>query len=184
MVRCFVAVACPREVAANLAGVQALVRAMGEVKTVEEGGMHLTLKFLGEQDEAAVAGLKTALSSVRRPPFRMEVRGLGAFPDSSRPNVIWAGVGAGAREAAELSALVDTALKPLGHPPERRFHPHITLARAKGGINSRALCRAIVESRQTVYGSYDAAEFALLESRLSPDGPKYSPLASYPLRPA
>lgn len=184
MVRCFVAVACPREVAAGLAGVQGLVRAMGEVKAVGEDGMHLTLKFLGEQDEVAVAGLKAALSAVRRLPFRMEVRGLGAFPDASRPKVIWAGVGAGAREAAELSALVDAALKPLGHPPENRFHPHITLARVKGRINSRALCRAIGESRQTVYGSYDAAEFALMESRLSPAGPKYSPLASYPLQQA
>ena len=158
------------------------IQALGAVKGVEPGNMHLTLKFLGEQDETLVDKARLALESVEHPGFRMEVRGLGAFPDIARPKVIWAGIGAGGKETAELSATVDAALKPLGYQPENRFHPHITLARVKGHVNPLKLSQTIEASRQTIYGSYDAAEFTLMESRLTPAGPKYSTLKSYPLQ--
>ena len=57
--RCFVAVALPPDVKALLVLVQeALKRSDAHVKWVEEENLHLSLKFLGDLDEEAVATLK------------------------------------------------------------------------------------------------------------------------------
>ena len=48
---------------------------------------HLTLKFLGEVEEARLPALREALAGVRMDPFDIRVRGIGTFP-----RVVWVGV--------------------------------------------------------------------------------------------
>ena len=55
---------------------------------------HLTLKFLGEVDEAAVPKLTAAAdrAAARHPRLEMSVREVGAFPNFRRARVVWIGV--------------------------------------------------------------------------------------------
>ena len=69
---------------------------------------HITLLFLGEQDETRVPAIVQAMESARAgiAPFEIAVQGLGVFPNWNRPNVLWAGVSEGTPNSDCLSALL------------------------------------------------------------------------------
>lgn len=110
------------------------------VKWVRADGIHLTLKFLGDIDDARApeltAALQRAATDARVLPLVLE--GFGAFPDSAHPRVIWAGMTA--EPALELlQHAVEREFAPLGFPTEARaFRPHVTLGRAKRGARAGA----------------------------------------------
>jgi len=100
------------------------------VKWVRPEGLHLTLKFLGDTDDAREADLRGALGQVGGGPVSLHIEGFGVFPDFQRPRVVWAGVAPD--PALELlQHRVERLFAPLGFPPEARaFRPHLTLGRA------------------------------------------------------
>jgi 2'-5' RNA ligase len=123
------------------------------VKWVEPGNIHLTLQFLGEVEEKLLdqiaSGLRKELADF--PAFEASLSGLGAFPDRSRPRVIWAGVAQGARELEQLSARVQEANRALGFTPEDRpFRAHVTLGRVKGRCDVRALSGAMGQAGKEI----------------------------------
>jgi 2'-5' RNA ligase len=99
-------------------------------------GLHVTLRFFGEQPDERVAGL---VAAVQQPyavaPFAIQWHGLGAFPSPRRPRAIWMGVRQGARELGQLEVEVARRFGRLlpGEEPGHAepFHPHLTLARVK-----------------------------------------------------
>jgi 2'-5' RNA ligase len=99
-------------------------------------GLHVTLRFLGEQTDELAPGLVEAVQAPYQfPPFSIRWHGLGAFPSPRRPRAIWMGVRAGARELGQLEQEVARRFGSL-HPGEdpgraQPFHPHLTLARVK-----------------------------------------------------
>jgi 2'-5' RNA ligase len=103
------------------------------VKWVPPDGIHLTLKFLGETDDARgaelAAALRRATTGARVLPVAVE--GFGAFPDPAHARVVWTGVAA--EPALELlQHAVEREFAPLGFPTEgRSFRPHLTLGRAR-----------------------------------------------------
>ncbi|HYK11083.1 MAG TPA: RNA 2',3'-cyclic phosphodiesterase [Gemmatimonadales bacterium] len=132
--RLFVAVNFPATLRERLWEATIPLRAMElPVRWVAASGMHLTLKFLGETGEARLdelgGALDQAVAGVRSMPVTVE--GFGAFPDVTRPSVIWAGVVTD--PALELLQHgVERAFGPLGFPPEGRpFRPHVTLGRTR-----------------------------------------------------
>lgn len=132
--RLFVALNLPPAVRQALWSAASPVRDLGlPVKWVRPEGLHLTLKFLGDVEAAREAELQGALGRAaggaqRALPLRLG--GFGAFPDESRPRVLWAGVAPD--PALELlQHRVELEFAPLGFPTEgRAFRPHITLGRA------------------------------------------------------
>ena len=109
--------------------------------------LHLTLKFLGDADEAHVASLVAATDRVaaRHRPFEMTLAGVGAFPNFRRPRVVWFGVESEPRLEL-LHHDVEVAVADAGFEMEGRpFRPHVTLARVREQLlpeRSRALARA------------------------------------------
>ena len=104
------------------------------VKWVRPESLHLTLKFLGDVDDAREPALRAALAQAAGggPEPRgvtVHVEGFGVFPDFQRPRIVWAGVAAD--PALELlQHRVESAFAPLGFPTEaRHFRPHVTLGR-------------------------------------------------------
>jgi 2'-5' RNA ligase len=179
--RLFIAIACPPEVRQRLAQAQGLLLKCGGMKAVEPENIHLTLKFLGEVGPQKAKDAAAALKRVEIRRFRIEVAGLGAFPNPGRPKVLWAGLREGAKEASGLHDSIEAALSGFGFEREERFHPHITLARVKGETDAMALAEAIQAGGQPC-GGFEARSFDLMESRLGPGGPAYVPLESFPLR--
>ena len=99
------------------------------VKWVRPEALHLTLKFLGDVDDAREPTLRVALGQVGGGPVTVHIEGFGVFPDFRRPRIMWAGVAPD--PALELlQHRVEQVFAPLGFATEARpFRPHVTLGR-------------------------------------------------------
>ena len=164
---------------AALAGAQQELAARGaKVKWVPPENVHLTLKFLGDIEEATVEKVRAAMAEAAGGgPIEIEVRGLGCFPPHGKPRTLWAGVSDGAEAVAKLFKKLDRALRPLGFEKERRFVPHLTIGRVKSPEGAEALVPALQRQADTLFGAYTAAEMVLFRSTLTPQGAIYDSVA-------
>ena len=149
------------------------------VKWVRPDNIHLSLKFLGDVDDAREPELAQALrlAAGRGPKPRaltLEVTGFGVFPDYHRPHVLWAGVTP--EPALELlQHAVEEAFAPLGFPTEARtFRPHVTLGRVARDARAHDV-RGLEEilSGTEFAETVSIAEIDLMQSTLQKDGPVY-----------
>ncbi|HEX5072749.1 MAG TPA: RNA 2',3'-cyclic phosphodiesterase [Gemmatimonadaceae bacterium] len=156
------------------------------VRWVSPAALHVTLKFLGEQDESVVVRLREALESVVPTHAAISARttDVGAFPNFRRPRVVWVGM-TSERALQSLASDIDTALTPLGIPREARaFRAHLTLGRVKGELGA-AEATALAAAAKSCRGSRGLAvqTVDLMQSELGPAGSRYSVLAAVPLHP-
>jgi 2'-5' RNA ligase len=179
--RAFICVSPGEERAREIAGFASGLAQFPGYKWVPPERMHITLKFLGESSAAQIQKLDTALSRLGGfRPFEIGISGVGAFPNMSRPRVIWLGVGTGSERLEKLAVKIDSAAARCGYEPEaRRFHPHITLARASGEpvASPDELTRSL-EAFPAV--SWTCRSFILTRSVLTRHGPVYTPVREYP----
>jgi 2'-5' RNA ligase len=180
-VRLFVAVLLNETTRAALARtIDRLQAAAPRVAWVQAQNLHVTLKFLGTVADPLVEPVRQALGAAAAVTgaFDLAVQGLGAFPSQTRPRVIWAGIGDGREAAVTLARLVDSALAPLGFPPEARaFSPHVTLGRVRLPRRDEALSRLVTAGSGTRFGSIRVRAIGLMRSELSPRGARYTELA-------
>lgn len=183
--RLFLAIELPEvERNAIYAATAPMRAAAGDVAWVTEERLHLTLKFLGEQPEGAIARLTEALAPIGRAhaPVVLQLGGLGAFPNLRAPRVVWLGVG----HDPKLELLqhdIEGACAALGYPLDgRAFRPHITLGRVRkriGAVEARALAAA---ARGVTYaGVAEARSVDIMASELRPSGARYTLRAAIPL---
>jgi 2'-5' RNA ligase len=151
------------------------------LRWVAPDNYHITLLFLGEQDEARLPAIVQAMEAARAgvPPFEIAIRGLGVFPNWNRPNVLWAGVSEGGQPLAQVATALERALMPA--PSGKPFHPHITLARLKTPCRDadglkRRLHDAVQRLAATDFGRYKLRTISLMQSTLTPDGSVYTEL--------
>ena len=185
LIRKFIAIALPAEVAMALAGIAERLRGTGaHVSWVKPGNIHLTLKFLGEIGEAGVGRVRNVVDGVaaRHAPFTLAVGGLGVFPNPRVPRVVWAGFVAGAGEAAAIQRDLESGLKRLGFPKEARgFTPHLSLGRVRSSQNVQALVTGIDGIGQFSAGEISVTHLDLMRSQLDPKGSIYTVLYQAPL---
>jgi len=140
---------------------------------------HITLQFLGNATEEQFTCLRARLGEVRAAAFSVELGELGCF---DRAGVLFADVTV-TPELAALERMVAAATSRCGFAAETRpFHPHITLARAKGqgrGAQLRAIEARI--HRQPAFTRYMATECVLFESHLGDGGARYEARMRVPL---
>ncbi len=185
--RLFVALEIPAAVRDNLAALITELRELSakvadkRSRWVRQENLHVTLKFIGEVSPAKLEGIRDALSAIRsNAPVEITIRGLGFFPDEQYPRVLWAGLDASAN-LPPLAGDIDGALETQGIERERRaFTPHLTLARIEPPGLHEKLRAAIQKNGAREFGSFQAREFHLIESKLKPSGAEYTTLASYP----
>lgn len=187
--RLFVAVELDPAVRAAVAAAGQVLRADLprdlKLRWIPEEHIHITLWFLGEVAEPQVAPVAEALSvPFERPPFSITVGGLGAFPPSGPPRVLWIGVGAGAPGLAALHDDLAARLEPIGFQRERRaYSAHSTIARVKdpGRRDSQRVLRRALARLPATAGVSPVREVTLFRSRLSPNGARYEPVLRVPL---
>lgn len=154
-----------------------------DLKVVSAEHMHLTLKFLGDTEEGLVPEIVSAMreASGGTPPFTLRVRGTGAFPNLSRPNVLWVGI-EGAEPLARIAKSLDGFLTSLGYEAETRpWSAHVTLARVRGrrGLDR---ARALLDAEATtLFAEVRIEEILLKKSILKPQGPEYATVEAVPL---
>ncbi len=156
------------------------------VRWVAPALCHLTLAFLGDVPntdlDQVCRAVGEAAASIAA--FELSLEGLGAFPNPSRPRVVWAGLtGAGLDGLRALQVAVVRALKAAGRPPvDERFSPHITIGRVKTGRGPAANLASLLQRHQDwSAGPFDVAEVVTFASILAPSGPTYTALAHNPL---
>jgi RNA 2',3'-cyclic 3'-phosphodiesterase len=138
--------------------------------------LHLTLIFLGEVAEGPAAEIIELMrQDIPAPAFELVFGGIGTFPPRGTPRVVWLGARDGARQAIDLQAAVAARLAGAGVVPDSRpFRPHLTLARWRD--RCRGGCPVFSESSDAV-ARVTVVRATLFQSRLSPAGPTYTPLA-------
>lgn len=153
--RTFVALNLPPEERTRLhASLEPLREKSLPVRWLPPEALHLTVKFLGDTESAAVEPVDEVLQTAaeRRSPVTLRMGGLGAFPSLRRANVLWIGV-TGDAELASLQRELEPALSRLGFPREQRpFRPHITIGRARNDAKALDIERlgGLVEYEATV----------------------------------
>jgi RNA 2',3'-cyclic 3'-phosphodiesterase len=148
------------------------------IKTVPAANLHITLRYLGEIRREKTDELRSALRTVRFNPFTATVMGTGCFPNRRNPAVLWIGV----EPAGQFEAIfyrIEDALRPLGFGPEqRRYHPHITVARPHAYAKKEAI-RFLDQNCDVSAGEFVIGEFVLYESILKREGPEYRVVEVY-----
>src|SRR5258706_11861541 len=115
MPRLFAALEIPSEI------VQSMARLRGGLpgaRWVEPENYHLTLRFIGDVDDALAEEIADLLSKVARPAFDLRIDGLDSF-GGNRPRAVVAAVPAGA-ELGGLQADPERVMPRGGLRPHRR----------------------------------------------------------------
>jgi RNA 2',3'-cyclic 3'-phosphodiesterase len=179
MIRSFVGIAIPEDVAGALQAQQA---GLPVGRAVPPENFHITLAFLGEHPMPVVEDVHFALQAISAPAFPVKLDGIGLVGDRSRT------VQALARPEPRLTHLrarVLDAARGAGLPLGRsRFQPHVTLARIPNGIAGEDIVRleAFVGQRTGfALAPFPVGAFALYRSRLGRSGATYEEMAAYPL---
>ena len=190
-IRSFVAIELPEEAKKGLASLRRELERDEQrfVKWVDAGGIHLTLKFLGNIPSKRVPEITEAIKKAAQglSPFLLEISGLGAFPSLKQVRVVWVGVGGELDKLSTLQQNIDSALAALGFAREERsFVPHLTVARVREGASTseRGRFGELVGSA-TFEGKYhvEVEAIKLMRSQLTPAGAIYTCLSVVGLGP-
>ncbi len=152
-----------------------------DVRRVQPENMHLTLRFFGDITPQDIANISEAMSTIahKESPFHITISGLGAFPSPERPKVVWAGL-ENPLPVVALEHHVSETLKHIGWPPEHKvFHPHITLARIRGGRAPRTCIETVRRWSSHRIARLYVDHIALIKSDLRPTGPLYTLLERF-----
>lgn len=161
-----------------------LARVRRGVRWCEPGQTHITLKFFGDLPEATLHSVIDAVTpaTVSARPIEVAIRGTGSFGPGDRIRVIWAGVEDPSGDLLRLQGALEEALEPLGFPREGRpFHPHLTLGRVRAPPRDPDLSEALKAKSRFDGGSFLADHLVLFSSTLTPGGPIYRALHTWPL---
>jgi RNA 2',3'-cyclic 3'-phosphodiesterase len=168
-----------------------------DVRWISGESLHVTLKFIGEQPDGAIAQIETSLRSVQAEQFQLSFTGTGFFPTPRAARVFWIGIEAG-DALTRLANAINDALVKIGIPKEDRpFSPHLTLARTRGGSGAPGPRKGDKSNRQFArlqefltthaapeFGTMTAREFFLYRSQVSSKGSQYTKIAQFELQPA
>lgn len=183
LIRAFIAVTLPESLTDLVAEVQQTLKAQGlRISWVSPGNVHLTLKFLGDIEHADIDPIVTVMSECvqRMPSLTLSAGGIGVFPDLRRPRVVWLGLTGDMPRLIILQRDLDTGLAALGKgrfkPEDRPFKGHLTLGRIKARLDPGILAKALKETGKVASQAFAVDVIHLMQSRLTPSGPIYTPL--------
>lgn len=176
LVRLFIAIDLPVELKQKLA---LFARGVPGARWIAPEQIHLTLRFLGEVNQATFLAVRSSLKQVRFPGFSLSLRGVGHFPPGKYARVLWVGT-----EHSEplrlMQSAVEVAVIDAGVQPEGRgFSPHITLARLHD-TPPAAVASFEQAHRDFATPPFAVTEFTLYSSLLTRNGAIHHKESSYP----
>jgi 2'-5' RNA ligase len=189
-IRSFIAIELSGELKGALTRLQEQLKSgsRAPVKWVDAGGIHLTLKFLGNIDAGMTGKITRAMEEAVRgvSPFKLGVKGLGVFPSLKRVQVVWVGLSGDIDRLKELQQSIDASLFDLGFARESRsFTAHLTLARVRDRATpeERENLGQLVASTGFETGcSLEVDSVQLMRSQLTREGAIYSRISSIALK--
>jgi 2'-5' RNA ligase len=164
--RVFIGLDIPDAIRSRIGEYMQSVRELApDARWVRTESLHVTLKFVGETAENRVMEIQETLRQVKVPPFEIEFKNVGFFPNPRSPRVFWIGIHA-SEALPQLAAMMEQKLEKLGIAHEEKtYKPHLTLARASPG---RATGRCFTRLQKMLdpdeslqFGTMTAQEFFL-----------------------
>ena len=152
-------------------------RRLGPFRWTEPAQYHLTLAFLGDVSDERVADVVegVALVAGQHRPFEVSIKGIGAFPNLLKPNVLWAGVSVGADRLVALAGDLVSQLQLDGFEPDPKPQkPHLTLGRAQKGPRISPVDRIALDLAGLEFGGFEVTRVSIMSSELAPSGPIYT----------
>ncbi len=184
-IRTFIAIELPENIISSVLKVQNDIKAYGfKARWVRKKNIHITLKFLGNINEAHVEKLgKEILKSAKEYTLlNISVKGVGVFPNIKRPRVIWVGITGRIDLLIELQKALDKSLETIGFPREKRpFKGHLTIGRIKGKVDPKRLIVAMKECGDFESEAFTPDKITLFKSELNPSGAIYTKLKTVSL---
>jgi RNA 2',3'-cyclic 3'-phosphodiesterase len=173
----FLALDLPAEARSALAAWRdGLVAGRDDLRPVRPEALHVTLVFLGWQDEAAAEAIGQAAFEAAAQLHAPLLRADGVRPLPPRdPRLFALDLEDEQDRASAVQAAASDALCAGGwyHPEKRPFWPHVTLARVKRG---RRRVPPLADAPAAPGEAFAAAELTLYRSTLRPQGALYEPL--------
>ncbi len=136
--------------------------------------LHFTIQFLGEKNEQEVMRIIEELKKIKFESFRINFNGVGTFPNSNNPRIVWIGLEKGIEEMLNLVRKIHRRLTEIGYESDKKFKAHVTIFRIKRKIGS--IEHKIEMNRTCNFGEQIVSEFKLKKSELTKTGPIYSDL--------
>ncbi len=147
-------------------------------KWVEEKNLHVTYKFLGDVESDKIDNLKYILKERLEKPCVCEIySGRLSFFGAKEPRIMFLTLEDKTGIITELNSYCEEKLSGAGFAvEEKKFHPHVTLARIKSvdmslfqSLNNKY--RVLTDKNKT--GPQTEIKLSLIESVLTPVGPIY-----------
>jgi 2'-5' RNA ligase len=152
------------------------------IKWEDKSKFHLTVFFLGDIDAKKLNSLITDLEdfskNISLGDIILESNGIGCFPNFKFPRVIFIDLKNSDGKVLEFYEKLEPVLTKSGFETDKKFKPHITLARIK---NNFKLDLYNINEIEKFNFSFPINKFHLMESKLLPAGSVYKKLKSFPL---
>lgn len=182
LLRTFISVTLPKKIVSVSNMLKTTVISKKDnVKWVNPGNIHMTLKFLGNTPFEATDEINDVLKNmvVNYSLMEFTITGTGCFPKIERPRVLWLGVEGEITQLQDFVSDLNIKLGKLGFPlDQNKYIPHITLARITYPPKDTP------DITNFIYTSYEPLKFNIsrirfISSELFPKGPIYSILGTY-----
>ena len=154
------------------------------IKWIHPNLLHITLEFLGNQSQKEIENIYLLLKKITSHQKAFVIclsSNIGVFPSLKKPRIIWAGIEEGSAELKKLSKSIKySLLKNNLLYDSKEFRTHITIGRVKYLPDKNTLMDSLnvlnIKKQSQKINSIE-----LMESTLTPTGPIYSKLYSFPL---
>jgi len=177
MTRLFVAIDMPESICGDISEIY---EAIPGARWTPENQLHLTLRFIGDVNNGTAQLIDNSLRLVKFAPFTMQLQSAGFFPPRREPRVLWCGIAAN-ENLIRLQKHVERAVAAAGLPPaERKFSPHITVARLNGSPPQK-LAAFLCTNSLFKTEPFLVSEFYLYSSVLKREGALHIKEAEYEL---
>lgn len=136
--RYFIALEIPSQNIPSFQAIQSKLHTLiPQAKITDLGKIHLTLAFLGEQSESLKEDLIRLITKASKdiPSFEVTPAYIDGFPNLHHPQVLWVGVKGDIDKVLLIRERIKDGLKELNLlTDERRYIPHITIAKLRGNF--------------------------------------------------
>jgi RNA 2',3'-cyclic 3'-phosphodiesterase len=175
MPRLFTGVEIPPDIVQALASLRG---GLPGARWIDPENYHLTMRFIGDVDDATAHEVASLLGRVQRPPFELHMEGLNSF-GGRKPRAVVANV-APTTALMEAQAEQERLMQRIGLEPEgRKYIPHVTLARLRESSN-RQVADYLAARGYFRTAAFPVSRFVLFSSRNSVGGGPYVVEAAYP----
>jgi 2'-5' RNA ligase len=173
-IRTFIAIDLSRSIKKMLSKyIRDISGATYEYKWVARDNLHITLAFLGDitYDDIPLIAAAMERAAASHKPFKAQIGSVGTFA-----SVIWVGLARGEEKCREVyDSLKGELMMANLHLDDRRYHPHITIARSRRRMTPEEK-RKFETNEPPDQREIEVSDIILFESKLQPRGPEYIPL--------